>query len=139
MIKKITLFFDKLEDKVRGRLSHRSIFYAFVGGIAFVIFWRGVWHTADILQAQGGAWYYIFYEPNTIVWSAIVLLMTGLFVSLTIGDRIILSGIKHEKKVEEKTEEEVKKEGSELQQVLSRLDMLQKDVQEMKDEIRKKE
>ncbi len=101
---KVFKYLDKLEDGVRMRLSHRSILYAFVGGIAFVLFWRGVWHTADILMGKGGVWYYIFYEPNSLVWTALVLLGTGLFVSLMIGDRIILSGLKQEKDLEKMTE-----------------------------------
>ena len=47
LTRKIVRFFDKLEDKIRGRLSHHPIFYALVGGIGVVLFWRGVWHTAD--------------------------------------------------------------------------------------------
>ena len=81
MIKSIIKFFDRLEDHVRMRLSHRSIAYAFIGGLATVLFWRGVWHTGDILMRLGGVWGWIFYEPITIVWTGIILLMTGLFVS----------------------------------------------------------
>lgn len=138
MIKAITHFFDKLEDKVRGRLSHRSIIYAFIGGTFTIIFWRGIWHTADILDAKGGVWHYIFYEPNTIVWSVALLLLTGLFVSIMIGDRIIISGLKNEKKVEEKTEEEVMREGGELNQITFKINLLQKEIQEMKEMIREK-
>ena len=43
---------DKLEDHVRGFLSHYPIVYAFVGGIGVVIFWRGVWHTADYIMGS---------------------------------------------------------------------------------------
>ncbi|MGB8815944.1 MAG: hypothetical protein WCC74_01740 [Minisyncoccia bacterium] len=138
MFKKIIKFFDKLEDRVRARLSHRSIFYALVGALLTVLFWRGVWHTADILKAKGGVWYFIFYEPNTIIWTSILLLMTGLFVSLFIGDRIIISGIKSEKKIDEKTEEELRIEGGELKQIILQIDYLQKEMQEIKEMFRKK-
>jgi len=131
-MKKIIHFFDKLEDKVRTRLSHRSIFYAFLGGTFTIIFWRGVWHTADILEAKGGIWTYIFYEPNTIVWTLALLLLTGLFVSIMIGDRIILSGLKHEKKIEEKTEEEVKQEEKDIKSLRSQMTQISKDVEEIK-------
>ena len=131
-MKKIIHFFDKLEDKVRTRLSHRSIFYAFLGGTFTIIFWRGVWHTADILEAKGGIWTYIFYEPNTIVWNLALLLLTGLFVSIMIGDRIILSGLKHEKKIEEKTEEEVKQEEKDIKSLRSQMTQISKDVEEIK-------
>ncbi len=118
---------------MRGRLSHRSIIYAFIGGTFTIIFWRGIWHTADILEAKGGVWHYIFYEPYTIIWSVAFLLLTGLFVSIMIGDRIIISGLKNEKKVEEKTEEEVMKEGGELKYIISKINSLQKEVQDIKD------
>jgi len=137
MIKKITYFFDKLEDKVRAKLSHRSIFYAFLGGTFTIIFWRGIWHTADILQAKGGIWAYIFYEPNTVVWALVLLLLTGLFVSIMIGDRIILSGLKHEKKVEEKTEEEVEHEETEIKLLRNQMTQISKDIEEIKDLLKK--
>lgn len=132
MIKKAMHFFDKLEDRIRGKLSHKSIFYAFLGGTFTVIFWRGVWHTSDMLQAKGGIWSYIFYEPNTIVWSLVLLLLTGLFVSIMIGDRIILSGLKHEKKTEEKTDEEIKMEGIEIKNIRIQVDQISRDVEEIK-------
>jgi hypothetical protein len=56
LVKNIVHFFDKLEDYVRGILSKYPIPYAFVGGVSIVLFWRGVWHTADMLQARGGWW-----------------------------------------------------------------------------------
>ncbi len=137
-MKPIIKYFDRLEDKIRDKLSHRSIFYALIGGVTFVLFWRGVWHTADILQQRGGVWGYIFYEPNTIVWTTIIMLITGLFVSLFIGDRIILSGLKHEKKVDEKTEEEIIQEESEIKQLVKSLSSVQKDIEEIKNLSRSK-
>ena len=101
MIKIIIKFFDKLEDKVRGRLSHYPIIYASFGGIGIVLFWRGVWHLADDIGL--GSW-------GSILISLIILLMTGLFVSFFIGHYIIFSGLKQEKKIEEKEEEEIKED-----------------------------
>ena len=137
MIKAIVRFFDLLEDKVRARLSHRSIFYGFIGGISLVLFWRGVWHSADIMMDKGGFWGWMFYEPITIIWTSALLLMTGLFVSLTIGDRIILSGIKHEKKVEEKTEDEIKGEEGEIQKLTKQVEGLYREISEIKNLLKK--
>ncbi|MFA6430406.1 MAG: hypothetical protein WC229_02000 [Candidatus Paceibacterota bacterium] len=143
-MKKILRFFDKLEDRVRIRLSHRSIFYALVGGSLVVLFWRGIWHSADILMEKGAEMYmyngslfgkilyYVFYEPNTIVWTALLLLLTGLFVATMIGDRIILSGLKHEKKVEEKTEVEVRQEEEQIVLLNKKVAQISKDIEEIK-------
>jgi hypothetical protein len=148
-MKKIFRFFDKLEDKVRVRLSHRSIFYALIGGSLVVLFWRGIWHTADILMKTGAQMYiydgskfgkflyYFFYEPNTIIWTVLLLLLTGLFVSTMIGDRIILSGLKHEKKIDEKTEEEIKQEEEQIALLNKKVSQISKDIEEIKTLLKK--
>ena len=118
---KFLYFFDKLEDKVRGKLSHLPIVYAFWGGVGIVIFWRGIWHTADFImeflfsyQLQDNTinlgdlpWWD---GPLSILIGSTLLLMTGLFVSNFIGNEIIISGLRGEKKIAEKTEAEVKTE-----------------------------
>ena|SRR3989344_9389004 len=98
-MKKIIKFLDKLEDKIRGKLSHYPIVYALVGGTGIVLFWRGVWHTADMFPFLNG--------PISIIISLVLLLMTGLFVSFFIGHYIIFSGLKQEKKIEEREEAEI--------------------------------
>jgi len=115
-MKKIIVFFDKLEDRVRGKLSHWPILYAFIGGVGTVLFWRGIWHTADFVSV-------LFFYPKTgksllisgewldgpvsfLVGSAFLLLV-GLFVSHFIGNEIIISGLKREKKLVERAEDEV--------------------------------
>ena len=60
-------------------------------------------------------------------------LLTGLFVSFFIGDRIILSGLTHEKKMEEKTESEVRAEGALLLDMHGKLTRLEKEIAEIKD------
>jgi len=132
MFKGIIRFFDKLEDKVRMRLSHRSIFYAFIGGMATVLFWRGIWHTGDILMAKGGFWGWFFYEPVTVVWTSIILLMTGLFVSNFIGERVIISGLKNEKKMTDKTETEIFKEEDEIKTMRAKINQISKDIEDIK-------
>jgi hypothetical protein len=138
MYTSITNFFDKLEDKVRARLSHRSIIYAFIGGVCTVIFWRGIWHTGDILMAKGGVWGWLFYEPITIIWTSFILLLTGLFVSNFIGERIVISGLKKEKKVTEKTANEIQEEESEIKRLESKIDSVIKEITTLRDELAKK-
>ena len=141
----IVNFFDRLEDRVRARLSHRSIFYALIGGTMVIIFWRGVWHTADILmngdvwmQGVYGFWGVVFYEPITLIWTSAVLLMTGLFVSSFIGERIVISGLKKEKKVTDRTEEEVQDEERKIKKLEYKLDLIVVEITKLKDELAKK-
>lgn len=109
-------FFDRSEDKIRGKLSHWPIVYAFIGGVGTVLFWRGIWHTADLISV------WIFYPktgrelfssgewldgPVSFLIGSILLLLVGLFVSHFIGNEIIISGLKREKKLVERAEDEV--------------------------------
>ncbi|MCR4334591.1 MAG: hypothetical protein NUV47_02605 [Patescibacteria group bacterium] len=125
-------FFDKLEDKIRAKLSHYPIFYTIVGGFAIVIFWRGVWITADMLAENGGVWSLIFSGPGSILLSISVLLSIGLFVSFFVGDSILMTGLKKEKKLIEKTETEIRDELEVLEDVESRLDDIEEELDEMK-------
>ncbi len=130
MLHKISKYFDKLEDKVRSKLSHYPIIYALVGGVGIVLFWRGVWHVADDISL--GSW-------ASLIISLILLLMTGLFVSFFIGHYIIFSGLKQEKKIEEKEEEEIKME-LDLQraqmniliEIKKRIENIEKEIREIK-------
>ncbi len=130
--------FDKLEDRIRGMLSRSPILYGIIGGTAIVLFWRGVWHLADLLEHKGGVLATVFSAPISTVLSALVLLATGLFVSFFIGDRIILSGLTHEKKVEEKTEAEVRAEGAILMDIHKKLERLERELHEVREEVKKK-
>jgi uncharacterized membrane protein len=132
-IKRVITFFDKLEDNIRGHLSRYPILYTLIGSVAIVLFWRGVWHTADILQAKGGVLGWIFYEPTNLIIVVIILLATGLFVSYFIGDTILLSGIKNEKKTTDRTEKEVREEEAEIAALRSTIKEMKKEVDEIKD------
>ncbi len=132
-MKKIIHFFDKLEDKVRGHLSHYPILYTFIGGIAIVLFWRGVWHTADLLEERGSWYSWLFYEPTNLAIVVVILLVTGLFVSYFIGDTILMSGLKHQKKSTEKTGREIEEEESELKSIQATIKEMKKEVDEIRD------
>lgn len=120
MITRIVRFFDRLEDKVRSRLSRHPILYTMIGGVAIVLFWKGVWETAELFP--------FLFGPASILISVAILLITGLFVSFFIGDRIILSGLKKEKKLVERAESEIETE----EDVLSEI---QDDVARIEDEV----
>lgn len=106
-------FFDKLEDAIRGRLSHYPILYGFVTGVGAVLFFRGVWHLADGVPWMNGA--------VSVAIGAVTLMLTGVFVSHFVSDRIILSGLKKEKKFVERMRESEREEISHLQEIRNEL------------------
>ena len=125
MMKKIFNYFDKLEDRVRGKLSHHPIIYSFIGGVAIVLFWRGVWMIADQYAFMTGL--------VSVILSVALLLITGLFASFFVGDTIIISGLKREKKLTEKTESEVKEELMALSEVKEDLREIKETLTEIKE------
>lgn len=126
-MKKLIKFFDKLEDGIRGSLSRRPILYTFIGGVGIVMFWKGVWETAALFPVLDG--------PASMVVGVLVLLLTGLFVSFFIGDQLIITGIKREKKLAEKTEEEVRKESVTLNEIKRQLEKVNTNVRGLKREV----
>ena len=128
-MKKILSFFDKLEDGIRAAFSRRPIIYAFVGGASIVLFWRGVWMVADTIPFLTG--------PVSILVSVATLLAMGLFVSFFIGDNIIISGLKKEKRLDEKIDSEVKTELDMLNDIQKRLNYIEKELKTFMEQIRK--
>jgi hypothetical protein len=129
-------FFDRLEDRVRAFLSHWPIFYGLVAGVGIVLFWRGVWHSADMLvyvymnwipeygiDLTGTLWWD---GPLSIAVGAAILLVSGVFVSEFIGKEIIISGLRGEKKLTEQTESEVKTEVVAIAHIMEELKQINK-------------
>ncbi len=140
MTKNILKFFDKLEDRTRARLSRMPILYALIGGIGVVLFWRGVWHTTDFLTAYilGEAdmtWVNLLDGPLSFVLGTAILLLTGVYVSAFIGNRLIISGLNGEKKLAEKTEEEIKAEEDEIKKLQSTLSKMEGKIEKIEEEI----
>ncbi|MFA6414753.1 MAG: hypothetical protein WC217_02360 [Candidatus Paceibacterota bacterium] len=124
MVKWIVNYFDKLEDRIRIALSHRPIPYAIIGGVGIILFWKGVWETAELFP--------VLYGPVSMVMGVVTLLLTGLMVSFFVGDSIILSGFKREKKLVEKTENEVRSEKDIDQLILEKLEVIEAELERIK-------
>lgn len=125
MIRRIVRFFDKVEDRVRGALSHFPILYAFIGGVGVVLFWKGVWETAEMFPS--------LYGLGSVAVSVIILLLTGLFVFYFIGDNIIITGLRSQKKIVDKTEKEIHAEENEVVKTRIKIAKIERDLEEIKD------
>lgn len=131
---KVVRFFDVLEDHIRARLSRTPIIYAFFAGIGVVLFWRGVWETADHVATHIP----FFTGPMSIILGALILLLSGTFVSSFIGNRILLSGILRSRKLTEKSpdeveieiEKEVRAEKKELDVIRDALSKIEEKIEE---------
>jgi hypothetical protein len=119
IFKKVNNFFNRIGAKFRHQLSHFPLVYAFLGSIGVVLIWRGVWHIADDMKMSG---------LSSLFWGVFISIATGLFVSFFVGDKIIITGIKEEKRIDEKTEDEIRKEEISLVEI-------KKDLKEIKEEI----
>ncbi|HAE36782.1 TPA: hypothetical protein DCX66_03555 [Candidatus Nomurabacteria bacterium] len=122
IIKKVIKFLNHLKILVRHKLSHWPLLYAFIGSVGVVLIWRGVWHLADDLGMSGF---------SSLFWGMVISITSGLFVSFFVGDSIIISGIKREKRIDEKTESEIKKEEVSLTEIKKDLKEIKEDIEEI--------
>jgi hypothetical protein len=129
MIRKIFHFFDRLEDKVRSKLSHAPLMYALIGGTGVILFWRGIWHMADDANMNS--------TISTII-GIVIMLITGVFVSSFIGSRIIMSGLLGEKKIAEKTGDEIRTEESQIKNIQETLDKVEEELAQIENKIENK-
>ena len=124
MFKKLYSFFDKLEDLVRIELSHAPIVYALVGAVGIILLWKGVWEVAELIPGLHGF--------GSIIMGVIILLVSWLLVSFFIGDSIIISGFRKEKKLVERSEADIlKAEKTQTQEILAKLDHLENDIHKL--------
>ena len=94
-----------------------------------------LFRSADILQARGGILGWLFYEPVNLVIVVMILLATGLFVSYFIGDSILLSGIKGQKKMTDKTEKEIREEEIGILELRDTVKDMKIEVEDLKNEV----
>ena len=88
-----------------------------------------MWEIAELIPG--------LYGIGSVVMGVIILLASGLLVSFFIGDSIILSGFRKEKKLVEKSEADIlKAEKTQTQEILAKLDHLEKDVHDLKSDHR---
>jgi hypothetical protein len=121
MIVKVIHFFDRLEDRIRKKLSHYPITYALIGAVGIVFLWKGVWEIAEQYPLLDGI--------GSLVVGLTLLLSTGLLVSFFVGEGIIISGVKGEKKLVEKTEDEVRSEEKTIEYLVTRVEKISEQIE----------
>lgn len=137
---------SKLGQKITNFLSHRPKLYALIVGIGIVLFWRGVWHSADQLHA------YLKYNqdygtidafaspwwdgPLSLLAGSAILYFTGAFISSFIGNELILSGLRGEKKLTEKTEGEVQNEVRAISDIKDALLTIEDKIEDLEKKVR---
>ena|SRR3989344_4936707 len=119
---RVVRFFDRFENRIRGFLSRYPIVYGFVAGVGIVSFWRGVWETSDLLKIPALA---------SLLFGFLLLLAIGVLVTEFLGNRIIISGLRGEKKLEEKTLREIEDEEMFLANLKSKVDRIEKMVEKL--------
>lgn len=144
-MKHVKNFFQRAEDKIKIYLSHRPKIYALVVGIGIVLFWRGVWHTTDLIHT-----YLDIFQNNLTIdsigspwWDGVlslivgilVLHFTGAFTSSFIGNELILSGLRGEKRLAEKAETEIKTEEQVILDIKNELSTVNEKITELEKEI----
>ncbi len=125
--KHILNFFDKLEDSIRFQFSRHPVPYSIVAGVFVVLFWKGIEDTANMYPALSG--------PILIAISVPVLLVTGVFVSFFIADRVILSGLKKETRIIRETEVELREEDTLLKTVAEKVNEISKEVHKLEERL----
>lgn len=124
---KIFSFFDQLEDRTRHALSRHPVPYALIGGVAIVLFWRAVWELADLAPYIHPGWW--------LAGSVVIMLLTGTFVSFFIGENIIISGLKASKRIDEKTEDELREEDEHIKHLYDLVHEVRNDIKEIKSKL----
>lgn len=122
LINEVVKVYNRFEIKLRHKLSHWPILYAFIGSIGVILIWRGVWMIADDIGMSGFV---------SMALGVFISIITGLLVSFFVGDKIIISGIKKEKRIDEKTESEIKKEEVSLSEIKKDLREIKEDIEEI--------
>ena len=135
----------KLFSRFHIFLSHHSYLYATIAGIGIVLFWRGVWHTTDSLHLYithygnsltiSGADHPWWDGPLSFVVGCIILYITRAFVSSFIGNELILSGLRAEKRMTRETEEDVHSEASAISAIKKEISIIAEKLEELEGEV----
>lgn len=134
IIKKIFSYFDRLEDRVRSRLSKHPNIYAFISGIGIVLFFRGIWLIIDNYA-------FLPYGHPLDGWislgiSLVILLLTGTLVSHHLQLDVLMSGKRGDKKLSEKINAEWENEETQIKKIQDTLTRVEEKLSELTEKIK---
>lgn len=129
-----------IENAIRGWFSKKPLLYGFVAGVGTVLFWRGVWHTADSFAAYVFAWQ--SGNPTTdlvfpldglmsFLVGTLLLLASGVFVSTFLGNEITISGLRGERKLSSEIETEVRTETGALHEIRAEVRKMRRQLEQL--------
>lgn len=116
--------------------------YALVVGVGIVLFWRGVWHGTDEMHSMFANNFYgnssmsflseFWWDaPLSFLLGCFILSITGAFTSSFIGNELILSGLRGERKLSERTEHDVKSEINTISDIKEELILISKKLESL--------
>ncbi len=130
-------------------LSHHSYLYALIAGVGIVLFWRGVWHTVDLLHLYFTHYYastnldlsaHPWWDgPLSFIVGCVILYITRAFISSFIGNELILSGLRTEKKMTAKTEDEVQTEVTVISDIKEEIEAVSHKLEDLEEQIKEHE
>ena len=135
---------ETVEVKLIGELH--LLDYALIVGVGIVLFWRGIWHgTDEVLNyvVQDRIITSIDYLSQSVWWDAplslflgiVILYFTGAFISSFIGNELILSGLRGEKRLNEKTEEQVENEVRAISDIKESLKSVERTIEQLEKKV----
>ena len=144
------LWYDYLMKRLATRihifLSHHTFLYAFIVGVGIVLFWRGVWHTVDLIHLYISHYHatasidlaeHPWWDgPLSLLAGSLILYISRAFVSSFIGNELILSGLRTEKKLPRKTEDNLKTEVSAITDIKDEIETITHKLGDLEEQIK---
>jgi len=90
----------KIENQARNFFENFPFAHAFLAGVGVVLFWRGVWETAD-RWGLNSEW--------SVIIGILILGGIGLFLQTFVGNTIIIKNVEKEQKIEKEIKSEMMK------------------------------
>ncbi len=127
-------------------LSHHSFLYALIVGFGIVLFWRGVWHSVDLLHLYISHYHatasidlveHPWWDgPLSLIVGTVILYITRAFVSSFIGNELILSGLRTETKLTEQTDSDVRGEVHAITDIKEEISLIMHKLEELEVKVR---